>query len=653
MNAPRLARALCLAVLALSLLAPATAGAAVGDLEYRGCLSAETQSGPSGSGACAALPHAASQGDHSGMQYTLGVALSPDGSSLYAVGFGDASIATFDRAADGTLTYEGCLTGDAGNGPGGSGACALLPTAGGLEGSNSGLFLPTDVAVSPGGRSVYVLSAGDTAITRFARDPATGALAFAGCVSGSTLLGPSGSDTCALTPGATAGGSGSGLGGAYAMALSPGGDSLYAAAPFDDAISGFAVDPIDGSLSWDGCITGDSVLGPLGSEACDAIPSATGGGSKSGLGGVIPIAVSPDGRSVYAGATGDAAVARFDRDPETGALSYVSCLSGNSDLAPGGNGACFQVAHATAGGAKSGLAALSSLAVSPDGGHLYATSDEGAIAAFGRGGGGSIAYQGCLTGSTMLGPGGSDACAEIPTATADENGAGSGIGLLSGFAISPGGDAVYAYSHLDAAVARFQPTSVGLAYRGCLSGDAQLGEAGVCATIPSATASGLDSGIAAGIAPAPAALVLSPDGSSLYAAASTDTAIDRFGVELPPSPEPEPEPQPQPQPEAAEPAPRVDNRFSIDRLQGRRLTITVHAAGRIRITDLASGVPRRLAASSARAAGPGAVRVRLRLTSRGKSLLRERGSLVVHARVAFVPDGGEANARAKRLRLRR
>jgi hypothetical protein len=75
-----------------------------GALAYRGCItSAEANSGPSGSGACDAIPGATASGADSGLDSLFELALSPDANSLYAASRYDAALATFDRESASTL----------------------------------------------------------------------------------------------------------------------------------------------------------------------------------------------------------------------------------------------------------------------------------------------------------------------------------------------------------------------------------------------------------------------------------------------------------------------------------------------------------------------------------------------------------------------
>ena len=519
----------------VSLIGPAWAGAATGEIDYASCITGETQAGPTGTNACAQIPGAASFGTNSGLNNPQGVTISPDGETLYAVSSGDDAIATFDRnPATGALTYAGCITGETQTGPTGTNACAQIPGAA-SSGINSGLDAPQAVEVSPDGESLYAAAASDDAIARFDRNPATGALTYAGCITGETQTGPTGTNACAQIPGAASSGTDSGLDSPQAVEVSPDGESLYAVAALDDAIATFDRNPATGALTYAGCITGETQTGPTGTNACAQIPGATSLGNGSGLDVLQAITISPEGESLFASSPGDDAIARFDRNPATGALTYEGCVTGETESGPTGTNACAQIPGATSSGTDSGLDAPQGVEVSPDGESLYAVAAlDDAIATFDRNPAtGALTYAGCITGETQTGPAGTNACAQIPGATA--SGINSGLDSPQAVEVSPDGESLYAVAALDDAIATFDrnPATGALTYAGCSSGKTQTGPTGTnaCAQIPGATSFGTDSGL-----DSPQAVEVSPDGEFLYAVAASDNAVARFQRTLPPEP---------------------------------------------------------------------------------------------------------------------
>lgn len=88
--------------------------------------------------------------------------------------------------------------------------------------------------------------------------------------------------------------------------------------------------------------------------------------SVEGLDGAHSVAVSPDGKHVYATGNGDNAVVVFSRDSATGEITYVET-------------------HEDGTGGVDGLEGAHSVAITPDGHHVYVTGDEDhAVAAFDR-----------------------------------------------------------------------------------------------------------------------------------------------------------------------------------------------------------------------------------------------------------------------------
>ena len=224
------------------------------------------------------------------------VAVSPDGDSVYVGSTLSDAVVVFDRAGDGTLTQKpgtaGCIS-DTGS----SGQCA---NAAALNGVRS-------VVVTPDGRSVYAAAVEGDAVVVFDR-AADGTLTqkpgTAGCISGST------SGRCSV---------GTALKGAYSVAVSPDGDSVYAASLNSDAVVVF-------DRTSDGTLTQKPGVAGCISE------TGSGGQCADGTaleGGAFAVTVSPDGSSVYSAAAFSNAVAVFDRDP--GAADLAIDLSDNPD----------------------------------------------------------------------------------------------------------------------------------------------------------------------------------------------------------------------------------------------------------------------------------------------------------------------------------
>jgi DNA-binding beta-propeller fold protein YncE len=114
--------------------------------------------------------------------------------------------------------------------PAGNAGCISDPQFGGAEpcAEGHGLINPTSVAVSPGGKSVYVASVTSDAVARLNRNTTTGAITQ-----------PAGSAGCVSETGAGPCANGHGLDGPYGVAVSTGGKSVYVASFFSHAVARF------------------------------------------------------------------------------------------------------------------------------------------------------------------------------------------------------------------------------------------------------------------------------------------------------------------------------------------------------------------------------------------------------------------------------
>jgi hypothetical protein len=105
-------------------------------------------------------------------------------------------------------------------------------------------------------------------------------------------------------------------------AVGPDGRSVDVASGNDDAVARFIRDPLTGGLTYAGCQSAETESGAV----CTALPGAAPAGANTGMDGPRALTVSSDGRSLYALAGGDDAIARFDREPD--AIGPVVELTG-------------------------------------------------------------------------------------------------------------------------------------------------------------------------------------------------------------------------------------------------------------------------------------------------------------------------------------
>ena len=244
-----------------------------------------------------------------GLTGVLALAVSPDGANVYGAGESEGALAVFRREA-------------------GTGALTQLEVQRDGIGGVTGISRVSDVAVSPDGANVYTASTADDTVAVFQRNTATGKLLWLEAqkegVSGVT-----------------------GLDFARAVVVSPDGTNVYAAGQRAGSVVAFKRNGLTGTLTYAQTVT----------DGVDGV---------DGLAGVDALAISPDGKHLYAAGMADNAVAVFRRGGE-GKLTFAETLRDEKD------------------DPRFGIVGTSGLAVSPDGRQVYVTGQgDDALAVFTR-----------------------------------------------------------------------------------------------------------------------------------------------------------------------------------------------------------------------------------------------------------------------------
>ncbi len=345
-------------------------------------------------------------------------------------------------------------------------------------GAAAGLAGAQAVAVSPDGASVYV--AGEGAVVALARDPATGALRSALSQSWRACIASSASGPCAVKDAA--------LSGADALVVSSSGRFVYVGASNAATVSAFVRGP-HGVLvpvsrrvgRYSGCVAGVPLAG---------IPPPPCGAHVPALTGVDALAISPDGRYLYAVSYGLApgadSVVSLQRDPVSGALRPL----------PGSQG-CVQSLRGSGCRTLAALEGASAITISQDGRFVYVASElSGAVRGFRRN-----RRTGALT--PMYGPGG---CISSGDRAAGDVSCAVRVPQLAGarsIALSPDGRELY--------VAAFDPGAVVVLARDPTSG-------ALAALPPNCLLAESDAGCPTGLPflRGVAALAVAPDGRVVY-----------------------------------------------------------------------------------------------------------------------------------------
>ncbi len=370
------------------------------------------------------------------------------------------------RGADGKLSQpsgvDGCVSDD----PNG-----FTPACGpGVNVANA-----RDVAISADGTKVLVT--GGKGVTSFVRDPATGGLSFAGCVSGDGQgsSAPGGAKECTDGRVITV---------AFSVAISPDGRFAYVArigsANADNAVAILSIAD-NGTLTQpDGaCLRTGGNVPPI--EDQGGAPGEGAGCQAQavpGLGDAYDLAMSTDGSTLFV--VNERGVLTLTRDATSGALTPAGCVN-----ADGTNG-CVDLRAITS---------PVSAALSPDGASLYLRTQAG-LAHLKVGPGGALTQAADATGCFTTDGDAGDSPAPCGVAK----------GMRDGIAVaaSPDGRSVITGGLFGAATTSTFDVGAGgvLTYAGCVSADGSGdGTAGTCTTAPSI-----------GYGP----FVLSPGGEHLY-----------------------------------------------------------------------------------------------------------------------------------------
>jgi DNA-binding beta-propeller fold protein YncE len=259
------------------------------------------------------------------------------------------------------------------------------------------------------------------------------------------------------------------------VAVTPDGRQLYATNYSKNLVSHLTIDPT-GNLTFAGCI------GNL--AGCTSTYPAT---ALDGAGG---LAVTPDGAHLYVtsnaapGSSVGNVVSHFRIDP-AGNLGFAGCIG---DLA-----GCTSTYPATA------LDGADAVAVTPDGGQLYATSGSGNVVShFQIGPAGNLSFAGCigdLAGCTTTSPPGA-------------------LDGAYGLAVTADGAYLYTTSFYGNVVSRFKIGLYGdLSFAGCI-GD----RPGCTGTYPAGALDGAD-----GVA-------VTADGVHLYTASFKGSVVSHFTI---------------------------------------------------------------------------------------------------------------------------
>ncbi len=364
---------------------------------------------------------------------------------------------------------------------------------------------------------------------------AVGDLTYEECVGGS--------DACTSTGTSTS----LGMRNLSDVVVSPDGRFVYVLAENDSAITWFSRDPATGELTFEDCLSSSTNY----QGDCHLTDYSTTGGALTGMGAPVALAISKDadGTNLYTASDYDSAVASFSRDPVTGAVSFLNCISGDDGIsncttappldsfhtgmestedvvvsADGENvyavsstdDTVIRLGRSAVDGSLSfgsytqatGVSDPQGLAISSDDADVYVAGISSVVHLNRSSSDGSLSFGDCITGGTIAG------CASVPNAGYN------GLDEVWSLEVTPDGGAVYAVSRGDNGLSRFTRNGNGsLTFNGCLSSENDTS----CTHFPGATNDGTYS--AAWDAES---LAISADSQTVYLAGSDGQSIISF-----------------------------------------------------------------------------------------------------------------------------
>lgn len=454
----RLASTLVLAASFL-LLCTASAPAATGDLALKDCI-AKFAAGP-----CTAVPNEVLEGGRD-------VAVSPNGKFVYVADMQDSVVGFTRSLATGAVTFASCVDSKQGADVG----CTHLGA--------DVLLQPRSLAFSPDGSSLYAVAETSDAVVRFSVG-ASGALSIVGCAEDDDLP----NWGCATQVAS--------LDNPLRVVVSPDGESVYTTSA-DATVNHFSA-----GLVAQGCYREVPITGC----ATQAEP----------LEGANGLAISPDGKYLYAPSIGRDAVTWFKRAVD-GSLTPGGCIADDDDAT------AFSDSCAEESGVNYDF--MNHITLSPGGTHAYVTDETGlgVVYHFARDATtGALTRQDCLADDLNIDAPG---CAELDDAT------GSGLASVTDAVVSPDSANLYTVAFQDTALSTFGLSSPGgaLTHIRCLRANAVQG----CSELGGSVLGG------------PFGVAVSSDGHDLYVSNGSGVpALLHFEREAPGSRPGEEEPEPE------------------------------------------------------------------------------------------------------------